>query len=263
MLRRVMGFGDLVLFYVVTTFSLRWIATAAAAGPSAIFIWVIACAAFFIPLTLCVLELSSRYPQEGGLYVWTKHAFGEGAGFMTGWMYWGANVPYFPGLLYFAAGNALFVGGGRWQHLSSSSTYFIGAALIGLTIGFVLNLLGLNIGKWLHNVGALASWTPPIFLIVMGLIAWRALGSATEFNITTMWPSTGLKDVVFWSTIAFAFGGVESASFLGEEIRDARRNVPRALVTAGVTITAIYITATTCILIALPQSEVSGLQGFM
>ena len=258
-----MGFGDLVLFYVVTTFSLRWIATAAAAGPSAILIWVIACIAFFIPLAFCVLELSSRYPEEGGLYVWTKRAFGEGAGFLTGWMYWGANVPYFPGLLYFAAGNALFIGGARWQSLSTNSTYFIVAALAGLTLSYVLNLVGLDVGKWLHNIGAIASWTPPLVLIAMGLVAWRLYGSATEFSLATIRPSTGLKDVIFWSTIAFAFGGVESASFMGEEIQDARRNIPRALVAAGISMTAIYIVATTCILIALPQSEVTGLQGFM
>ena len=46
-------------------------------------------------------------------------------------------------------------------------------------------------------------------------------------------PSTGLKDVIFWSTIAFAFGGVESGSTMGEEIQDARRTVPRAILTAG------------------------------
>src|SRR5690349_20568187 len=95
-LKRVMGFGDLTLFYVVTTFSFRWIATAAAAGPSSIVIWIGACLTFFIPLAFCVIELSARYPEEGGLYIWAKRAFGDGAGFLVGWMYWGANVPYFP-----------------------------------------------------------------------------------------------------------------------------------------------------------------------
>jgi glutamate:GABA antiporter len=114
-LRKAMGFTDLVLFYVVTALSLRWIATAAAAGPSSIIIWMLGCLAYFVPLTLCVLELSSRYPEEGGMYVWSKKAFGEFAGFMTGWMYWTANLPYYPGVLYFAAGNALFVGGDRWR----------------------------------------------------------------------------------------------------------------------------------------------------
>src|ERR1700681_1688205 len=104
--RRVMGFRDLVLFYVVTGVSLRWIATAAAAGPSSIVIWVGAFLAFYVPLALSVIELSSRYPNEGGLYVWSKRAFGDFSGFIAGWTYWTCNLPYFPGLFYFTAAAA-------------------------------------------------------------------------------------------------------------------------------------------------------------
>ena len=86
--KRAMGFLDLVLFYVVTGISLRWIATAASAGPSAVIIWFGAWLTFYTPLALSVIELSSRYPQEGGLYVWTKHAFGDFGGFICAWIYW-------------------------------------------------------------------------------------------------------------------------------------------------------------------------------
>src|SRR5216110_3075116 len=137
-LRRALGFRDLFLFYLATTFSLRWVATAAAAGPSALVIWVIAALGLYVPLVFTVLELSSRYPQEGGVYVWSKHAFGPFAGFITGWTYWGSNLPYFPGLLYFAAANALFIGGPAWQSLSGNSTYFIIVALSGLTIAVTM-----------------------------------------------------------------------------------------------------------------------------
>ena len=70
-----MGFADLLMFYLVTGISLRWIATAAHAGPSAIVIWIGAWLCFYVPLALSVVELASRYPQEGGLYVWSKQAF--------------------------------------------------------------------------------------------------------------------------------------------------------------------------------------------
>lgn len=262
-LRKAMGFPDLVLFYLVTALSLRWIATAAAAGPSSIAIWILGCLFYFVPLTFCVLELSSRYPEEGGMYVWSKRAFGEFAGFMTGWMYWTANLPYYPAVLYFAAGNALFVGGERWQHLSSNSAYFILTSLAGLALGFTLNLVGLNIGKWLHNAGAIGSWLPSLILIAMGSIAWMRFGSATEISAASVLPAASLKNIFFWSTVAFAFGGMEGASTMGGEIRNPRRNIPRALLTAGVIITVVYIAATASVLVALPAEEVTGLQGFM
>src|ERR1700681_1257353 len=161
--KRVMGFRDLLLFYVVTGISLRWIATAAAAGPSAIVIWIGAWLVFYVPLALSVIELSSRYPNEGGCYVWSKRAFGDFAGFITGWTYWCCNLPYFPGLFYFTAAAALFIGGPDWQSLADSRLYFIGFSLVALTLAAGLNVRGLAVGKWLHNLGAVGLWVPGLF----------------------------------------------------------------------------------------------------
>jgi amino acid transporter len=262
-LRRVLTFRDVFLFYIVTTFSLRWIATAAAAGPSAIAIWIVAALGLFVPLVFTVLELSSRYPQEGGLYLWSKRAFGPFAGFITGWTYWGSNLPYFPGVLYFAAGNALFIGGPSWQTLSTNSTYFILVSMVGLAVAVGLNVVGLNVGKWLSNVGAIATWIPVALLIILGVVSWTRFGPATPMAAGAFLPGTGLKDVIFWSTIAFAFGGVESASAMGDEIQDARRTVPRAVLAAGTLVTVLYICATLAILLAMPKEQISGLQGIM
>ena len=258
-----MGFGDLLLFYLVTGFTVRWIATAAAAGPSAIVIWLFACLTFYVPLMFTVLELSSRYPNEGGCYVWSKRAFGDFAGFITGWTYWTCNLPYFPGLFYFTAATALFIGGPEWRALGDSPTYFIGFSLLALLLAAGLNMRGLAVGKWLHNVGAVGLWLPGFLLIGLGVLAWSRFGPATEFTPESMVPSTRLKDIVFWSTIAFSLSGLESASMMGEEIRDARRNIPRALLVAGVLITALYILGTVAMLVAVPHSEIVHLQGFM
>jgi amino acid transporter len=262
-LHRAMGFRDLLLFYLVTGFTVRWIGTAASAGPSAIVIWLTACLAFYVPLMFTVLELSSRYPNEGGCYVWSKRAFGDFAGFITGWTYWTCNLPYFPGLFYFTAATALFIGGPKWQQLAGSPLYFIAFSLLALALAAGLNLRGLAVGKWLHNVGAAGLWIPGLFLMAIGLVAWIRFGSATSFTAETMVPSTRLKDIVFWSTIAFSLSGLESASMMGEEIKDARRNIPRALIVAGVLITALYILGTVAMLVAVPQSEILRLEGFM
>jgi amino acid transporter len=258
-----MGFRDLLLFYLVTGFTVRWIGTAASAGPSAVVIWLMACLAFYIPLMFTVLELSSRYPNEGGCYVWSKRAFGDFAGFITGWTYWTCNLPYFPGLFYFTAAAALFIGGAEWQRLGASPVYFITFSLLALTLAAGLNVRGLAVGKWLHNLGAVGLWLPGLVLMGLGLGAWLRFGSATSFTVHSMVPSTRLKDIVFWSTIAFSLSGLESASMLGEEIRDARRNIPRALLLAGGLITLLYVFGTVAMLVALPQSEIMNLQGFM
>jgi glutamate:GABA antiporter len=260
--RQVLGFRDLVLFYVITGISLRWIASAAAAGPSSIVIWIGAWLCFYTPLALSVLELSSRYPNEGGLYVWSKRAFGDFSGFMSAWTYWTSNLPYFPAVLYFAASNVLFMRQ-NWQHLSGNATFYIVFALLTLTTATLLNIVGLDVGKWLNNIGAVAMWIPVCIVIVMGVFAWRRFGSATQFTVHSMTPSTHLNDIIFWSVLMFAFGGCETASFMGEEIKNARRTIPFALLFAGVMVTICYIFGTVCVLLALPPSEVNSLQGLV
>jgi glutamate:GABA antiporter len=263
-LRRALGLRDLVLFYLATTFSLRWIATAAAAGPVALVFWVIAALCLFVPMVFTVLELSSRYPEEGGVYVWSKRAFGPFSGFLTGWMYWATNLPYFPGLLYFAGANALYVAGpSAAQAYGAKPQYFIAVAVIGLLVTVMLNVVGLNVGKWLSNVGAISGWIPIALLVAFGLYSWTKYGAATPITAGSLKPGTSLKDFVFLSTVAFAFGGVESASTMGDEIVDARRTVPRAVIAAGILIAAFYMIGTWCLLLALPKQQISGLEGML
>ncbi len=261
--KRVLGFRDLFFFYAVTGISLRWIASAAAAGPSSIVIWLGAWLLFYVPLALSVIELSSRYPDEGGLYVWSKRAFGEFPGFLCGWIYWASYFPYLPAALYFAAGNALYIRPAAWGHLSNNAAYYITFSLLALGLTTLLNVLGLAVGRWLHDAGAIAMWAPATIIVVMGVIAGYRFGSANALTVHSMVPGTHLKDMMFWAILIFAFGGSETASFMGAEIKEPKRTVPRALLTAGLTVALCYILGTLGVLLALPAGQVSSLQGLM
>jgi amino acid transporter len=78
-----------------------------------------------------------------------------------------------------------------------------------------------------------------------------------------MTPSVRLNDIIFWSVLTFAFGGCETASFMAEEIKNARRTIPLALFAGGITVAFCYIIGTVCVLLALPSTEVNGLQGLV
>jgi amino acid transporter len=256
-----MGWRDLMLFYVVVSLNVQWVQKAAVAGPSAVVIWIGACLFFYVPLCFAVLELSSRYPDQGGIYVWTCRSFGRFPGFLTGWCYWCCNIPYYPLLLYFVAGLIPFLLGPHAQHLASDPRYTIAVSLVGLTLCVALNLVGLNIGKWLQNAGAIGMWVPLVILLGVAAVAWSRFGSATPFTPRSFVPSVHLRDMIFWSTIAFGFAGVESASIMGEELDDNPRTIPRALLGAGASITALFIAGTVAVLIALPMGEITALQG--
>ncbi len=261
-LRRTLGLFDVALFFIVAGSNLQWVATAAAAGPSSIVVWIIGCAAMFVPLSIAVVYLSSHHPDEGGMYVWAKRAFGPFAGFFTGWTYWTSNLPYFPALLYFAAGNVLFVGGGK-SALSGSAPFFIAVAIGGLALSTVLNILGLEVGKWLNNIGAAARWGSTLVLIAIGLIVAWHFGAATPIDAATIRPTMHLKDVIFWSVIAFAWTGPEAISFMAGEIRNPRRSIPYGLLIAAPCIGAIYVVGTIAVMGALPSSVVDPSSGVM
>ena len=97
-LRKAMGFWDVLLFNIAAVLGPRWIAAAGHNGTSSISLWVLAALFFFVPGALVINELSSRFPEEGGLYAWARDAFGPFHGFIAGWTYWIYTVFYFPGL---------------------------------------------------------------------------------------------------------------------------------------------------------------------
>ena len=262
-LKRGIRFRDLALFYVVVALNVRWTSTAAAAGPSILVIWVAALSCFFIPLAASVMELSSRHPQEGGIYVWTRTAFGDFTGFVAAWMYWMSNLPFFAGVLYFGAASVLIAFGPRAAHLNASPLYFMGFAAFWLAVIIVLNIRGVDAGKWLNNVCSIGSLVPLCLLMMMAAVSWMRFGPATHFSVASMTPHWSLDNAVFWSGVFFAFGGVEAASAMGDEIQNPRKTMPWAILVGGTIVTLGYIGGTMALLVALPMDAVSGLQGFV
>ncbi len=262
-LKRGIRLRDLTLFYVATTLSIRWTASAAAAGPGSLLIWIVALFCFFLPFAASVMELSSRHPQEGGLYIWTRQAFGDGFGFVAAWTYWMSNLPYFAGILYFGAASALFAFGPRAQALNASPLYFILFATGTLTLITVLNIRGINAGKWLNNITTLGGIVPLVVLIVLGAISWMRFGSATHFTPASFAIRWSLKDAMFWSSMFLAFAGIEAGSAMGDEIENPRRTIPLAILGAGVITALGYLAGTAALLIGLSSNAVSGPGGLI
>ena len=139
-LRRAMGLGDLVLFYIAIVVGLRWVPTASTIGPSAVSVWLMAFVCFFIPLALTVSELSSRYPEEGGIYIWAKRAFGDFHAFMAGWAYWITNIFIFPGVLLFGASNAVYIIP-KFSYLAHNKIFLVTLSFLAILIALTLNRL--------------------------------------------------------------------------------------------------------------------------
>jgi amino acid transporter len=260
-LRKTMGFWDVLLFNIATVLGPRWIAAAGHNGPSSISLWVIAAVFFFVPGALVINELSSRFPEEGGLYAWSREAFGPFHGFVAGWTYWIYTVFYFPGLLLASASMAAYIVGGRGAALAQDRTFLLSVSLALLLVAVILNIIGLNIGKWLQNAGGVGTYAPLLMLAGIAAIVCLRHGSATHFTIENMLPAWNWDTVNFWSQIAFAFTGLELVSAMSEEVRDPRRTLPRAVFGSGALIAFMYIAGTFAILSLVPAGDLDPQSG--
>ena len=261
-LRPALSVFDLVLLNVTTIVGLRWISTAAQIGPAGLSLWVIAAVLFFIPSGLAVQELSSRIPHVGGLYLWTRAAFGDTHAFLAGWAYTLSNLVFLPSLVLFISGIILHVGGGSWLALADHPIYngVVGLGLLwSLTL---LNILGLHRAKWIQNLGGIS--TLIIAALVLGggaVVCWR-FGSATHVDVQSLIPDFGSASTSStFAILVLGYVGLELGPIMGDEIRDAAHTVRRATIIAGFVIAAIYMAGTAALLVALPANQVSAISG--
>jgi amino acid transporter len=261
-LRRQLGSRDLILMYVAAILSPRWMAFAAAAGPASLTLWVAAGLFFFVPQALCVTALSSAFPREGGLYAWSKRAFGDFHGFVAGWCYWVNNLFYYPSVALATAGMGLYVFGTRYAHLEQNRAYGLIGSLVLVGIAIAASVVGWKSGKWVQNLGGAANWLPIVFLLAIGVLTFLRFGSANPITLASLVPRvTDLALVLAFSKLCFAFAGFELAPLVSEEIVEPRRTIPRAIFLSALSIAFVYLTGTLALLVALPIAETSIMTG--
>lgn len=259
---KALGLRDVVLMTVIATVSPRWITRSAMLGAPALVLWLLAGLLFGVPLAMAVVALARRYPEQGGLYPWTRRAFGPLHGFIAGWCYWLSNLFFFPSILLFAAANALTVFGDRAAGLADSRAYTAAFVLATLWLCAVLNIVGLRAGRWLQQLGTAGMWIPFTLVIAAGALAVATGQSETSFAPASLAPGANAASLLgLWSSLCFAFIGSEITTFMGEETKDPVRTIPLG-VTIAVGLTAVYyLVGTASILAVLPADALSERTG--
>jgi amino acid transporter len=256
-----MGFWDVLLFNIAAVLGPRWIAAAAHNGTSSLSLWALAAVFFFVPTALVITELSTRFPAEGGLYVWTREAFGDFHGFVAGWSYWVYSFFYFPGLLVASAAMGAYVGGASHAYLANDRAFLLTGSLLLLAIAVALNIVGLNIGKWLQNAGGVGTYAPLLILVGIACAVYARQGSQAHITWRNTLPVWNFDTVNFWSQIAFAFTGLELVCAMSEEVRDPQRTFPRAILGSGVLIAVIYMVGTIAAMVLVSPAQVDPKSG--
>ncbi len=261
-LKRVLGRSDLVLLFVVAVFNLNVVPSIAANGGVTVWLWVISLLLFFWPQGIAVIELSQRYPGEGGVYLWAKEIFGDFHGFLSGWCYWTNNMMYVPTVMLYFVGVSVYVLGPRHAGLAESKAFALGASLALFVVLVVLNIIGLGVGKWINNIGAVGTFVAAVTLIGLGVVVGLHFGttiSAADFRI----PANPRFVMNAFGVICFGLVGLELASVMGDEIQEPRRTLPGAVALGGIISGALYIGVTLTLLIAVDKKDINVLQGIV
>ena len=191
---------------------------------------IIICALVVVLIILCFTEVSSRFTETGGPYLYARTAFGPAIGFQVGWMNWLARIS-----AYATNCNMLVV------YLSffwpAGGTGIRRAAVITLLtlILTVINYIGVRDAAVTSNFFMVAKLLPMILFIATGLFfltpANFSLGDAPTYGSF----STAVLLLVY------AFTGFENATVPTGEIVNPRRNLPIAILIAIAIVTVIYI----------------------
>ena len=153
---------------------------------------------------------------------------------------------------------AAFALGPKYQGLADNRIYLVVASLVAIWVALGTNIVGVRIGKWTENLGAIASWILALLLGGAAMLVWRQRGPATEFHLL---PNLDWNTVSFWASIAYGMTGFEVAGMMGGEIRDPGRVLPRAAWLSALFSVVFYAGATAALLVLMRPEQISDLNG--
>lgn len=149
-----MGVFTLAMINVSAIVSLRGMPAESTYGLSSVFYYIFAAVFFLVPVSLVAAELTTGWPQKGGVYRWVGEAFGKKWGFLAIWLQWIESTIWFPTVLTFAAVSLAFMGPGqRWDEaLAANKWYVLIVVLCVYWAATLLNLRGMKtsagVTKW-------------------------------------------------------------------------------------------------------------------
>ena len=255
--KKVLRSLDMTLFTVCAILVMDTLAPSAAIGASSISWWVITLVLFFIPYGLITAELGTTYPEQGGLYIWIKNAFGEKWAARTTWLYWINVALWMPSVYILFAGmfsQLFFPEMGLWMQIG------IGIVMTWITVW--IGSMTLETGKWIPNIGAIFK---ALIMVVIGVGAFfyaKAHGVANDLSFKAILPEWG-AGLAFLPVIVYNFMGFELMSGASGEMKNPGKDIPRAIIASGALIAVFYILGTVGILMALPLDQLGLVSGIV
>lgn len=256
-LRKELGVSDLVLTQILFIVGLAWIGVAGKLGPSHVVFWLLAIVLFYLPSAAVVIYLNRLMPLEGGLYQWAKIGFNEAVGFMLAWNLWLYVIVNTSEIGLQSATYLSYALGPSAEWMTTSSWFVMGSTFVILLLMMTISIVGLSVGKWVHNAGG-------VFMLLMFgalliLPVWSLMtGHLKEFHpLRTSVPKFSLYNLNILGKLGFgALGGFEYVAILAGETKAPARSIRKSVLIAAPVIGIMFIFGTSTVIAFVPTDQI-------
>jgi glutamate:GABA antiporter len=256
-LRRQLGLRDLVLTQILCVVGSSWVGVAAGLGRAQTAMWIAAMVLFYVPMAASVIGLNRIMPLEGGLYVWAHRAFGDLGGFLTAWNIWFYGVAVTATILYAIPTELSYLIGPSASWLPESrvaSVAIVGTMIAAVTVAA---LRGLELSKWIHNIGGGAMLT--VFVVLILLPVWALARHVPIHWAPIAWqlPACTLRSFALFGQMLFgALCGLEYIAILAGESRQPARAIGQSVWISSPIICAMFILGTSSVGAFVPVGHI-------
>ncbi len=260
-LKKELRLRDLVLMQILLVVGISWSGIAAHQGPSHIWFWILGILAIFIPQAMVVQYCSQIWPLEGGVYQWTKFAFGPFAAFMGAWNFGVWALLAVSNLGIFWASSLSYAIGPRADWIASSKMAITVLNFVLFGIILLVSIPGFHIGKWISHFGSFM--TVVIASLLTLLLFYHPHAThlhphhSPQMPIGFAFPAITLLSINLFSKVCnSALSGLEQvAVFAGETKNPGRAIMHSAWIGAPIT-ALLYITMTAALLVYTPADQI-------
>lgn len=248
---------DMILFTVSAILLADTLTAAASIGASSVSWWLILGVLFFIPFAMICAEMGCAYPEQGGIYAWIRDGYGGRWASRATWCYWVNTAVWMPAIYILFAGvfKQMF-----FPELSMNGQIAIGILLTWIAV--VVNVVTLDVGKWVPNIGAMLKIAIFLAIIAGAAVHMMNNGMANPLTLETMKPDWS-GSAQYIPAIIYGMLGFELVSAGSDEMQDPARDVPRSIFISGSIIILLYILGTIAVLAAIPAGDINLVEGLI
>ncbi len=231
-------------------------------GLGAIILTLLAIGLFLVPTAMSSAELGSSFPRTGGIYVWTRLAFGERWAFVVIWIEWVSFVVAWPGIMGTITLQAAFV---IDPDLQNNNLFLIAIVVAVTWIAAFAALRGLQLAKGSAWFSVVVGIVLPTLLLVGFAIAWIVSGRRVEMatDAGSLVPNLGLGNIAFLSGALLMFSGIEISAIHAGDVENPARTIPRANVIAVALCFVLFVPLTLALATVIPAKDIDIVTGVL